>query len=225
LRLVFDTKQFDREMKNLIDYSMGYLDGVKNGKKALLNNLGKGTIEALGQYIDVAAKMRPDALHHVYEWYQTGGPGSRLFDLDYTVSGVGLSIKSTFRQSSTLSRDANKPFYDKARIMEYGVPVTIKPKSGGALRFMDGGQEVFTRSPVVVQNPGGTEAAGSYEKVFNEFFRMYFTQAFLKSSGIFEYIKKPQLYKNNLPAGIKNGRSVGVSTGYKWITSAKIGLK
>jgi hypothetical protein len=98
----------------------------------------------------------------------------------------------------------------------------IKPKRGGALKFNDGGREVFVTSPITVRNPGGVEVEGSFERVFDEFMRTYFTQAFLRSSGLLAYLKKPVAYKKNLLAGSKMGRSKGIDTGYRWIINAKV---
>ena len=40
MRVVFNNKGFQRDMRNLIEYSAGYIDGVQKGKKVFLNNLG-----------------------------------------------------------------------------------------------------------------------------------------------------------------------------------------
>ena len=217
-----DTKAFEKQLTNIANYSFGFLDGINRGKKEFLNNLGKGVIFALGQYIDSEARANSSSLHHVYEWYKTGSPTSRLFNLNYTVSNLGLSINSTFKQSSTLKEDMTVPFYNKAKIMENGIPVVIKPKGNGALKFKEGGQEIFVRKAVTVRNPGGEEVEGSFERVFDEFMRTYFTQAFLRSSGLLAYLNKPVAYKKNFLAGSKMGKSKGVDTGYKWIINAKV---
>jgi hypothetical protein len=106
--------------------------------------------------------------------------------------------------------------------MENGIPVVIRPKKNSVLRFYQGGETVFTSKPVTVRNPGGNQVEGSFERIFDEFMTRYFTQAFLRASGISDYISNPVIYKKNLPAGAKQGRPKGVSTGYKWITNAKI---
>jgi hypothetical protein len=222
VRVSIKTNNFEKELLNIANYSMGFLEGAQKGKKVFLDNLGRGVIFALGQYIDVEARANRDALHHVYEWYQTGSPQARLFDINYTVSNLGLSINSTFRQSRTLQQDATTPFYNKAKIMEDGIPVVIRPKKNSVLRFYEGGETVFTSKPVTVRNPGGNQVEGSFERVFDEFMARYFTQAFLRASGISDYISNPIIYKKNIAAGAKQGRSKGVSTGYKWITNAKI---
>ncbi len=222
MRVSIQTNNFEKELLNIANYSLGFLEGAQKGKKVFLDNLGRGVIFALGQYVDVEARANKEALHHVYEWYQTGSPQARLFDITYTVSNLGLSLNSTFRQSRTIQQDATTPFYNKAKIMENGIPVVIRPKKNSVLRFYEGGETVFTSKPVTVRNPGGNQVEGSFERIFDEFMTRYFTQAFLRASGISDYISNPVIYKKNLPAGAKQGRPKGVSTGYKWITNAKI---
>jgi hypothetical protein len=221
MRVSLTTNDFEKQIMNIANYSVGFLEGVQKGKRIFLDNMGKGVIYTLGRYIDVEARANSEALHHVYEWYQTGSPSARLFDISYTVSNVGLSVNSTFKQSRTVSEDGTVPFYNKATIMENGIPVLIKPKRT-ALRFRAGGEEVFTRKPVNVRNPGGEEVQGSFERTFDEFMRNYFTQGFLRASGLMDYISNPKIYKKNFAAGAKGGKNTGVSTGFKWITNAKV---
>jgi hypothetical protein len=187
--------------------------------------MGGRVIETLNRYIDAMARSDRDALHHVYEWYQTGSPAARLFDLTYTISNLGLSIKSSFRQSTTVSKDSSTPFYDKARIMELGIPVTIKPKKASVLVFEDAGETVFTKNPITVHDPGGVDAQYGYGFVFDSFFKNYFTQAFLKSSGLSDYISNPVSYKHNFAAGATSGKSLGKKVGYTWIINAEIGVE
>jgi len=225
MKITTNSKQFESQINNIIQYSMGFLDGVENGKRVFLKNLGAGTIQAMAAYVDVSAKGNPNALHHVYEWYQTGSPSARLFDIDYTVSNLGLTFNSKFKQSRTLKEDSNVPFYNKASIMENGVPVTITPKKSSVLVFEQGGETIFTKNPVTVRNPGGDYVAGSFERTIDEFILKYFKQSFLRASGIYDYIKKPVLYKKNFKAGSKMGKSKGVDTGFRWIANAKIGVE
>jgi hypothetical protein len=152
----------------------------------------------------------------------TGSPQARLYDISYTTSNLGLSFKSSFSQSTSIKNGSRVPFYDKARIMEQGIPVTIRPKFAQVLAFDDNGEQVFTRGPVEVLNPGGTEVEGGFERVFDMFFNTYFSQAFLRTSGIAKYLEDPKVYKKNLPAGKKMGKAKGVSTGYRWIANAGV---
>lgn len=218
----FNLKQFDKIMNNIVEYSYGFLDGTKKGKDQFLKNLGRGTIEALKQYIDVQAKMSPGALHHVYEWHETGSPGARLYNIDYVITGTGLSFNSTFSQSRSIKNGSTVPFYDKARIMENGIPVTIKPVVAKVLSFEDNGEQVFTPNPVRVENPGGDDVQGTYERTFDSFFRNYFKQSFLRASGILEYLSNPVAYKTNFKAGSKIGKAKGIQAGYTWMANATI---
>ena len=220
-----NTASFNKEMNNIVQYAFGFLDGVQKGKKVFLQNLGMGTIQAMAQYVDVSARGNPAALHHVYEWSQTGSPSARLFDINYTVSNLGLSINSTFRQSRTVRQDSHTPFYNKAKIMEEGIPVTIKPKRSSVLVFTEEGETVFTKSPIVVRNPGGDRVQGSFERTMDEFILRYFKQSFLRASGIYNYINKPTVFKKNIKAGSRVGKSKGVETGFKWIANAKVGVE
>ena len=217
-----NTKQFETQINNIINYSFGFLDGVQKGKTLFLKNLGQGVIETLAAYIDVSARGNPNALHHVYEWYKTGSPSARLFDLQYTVSNLGLRINSSFRQSRTLQEDANVPFYNKATIMEEGVSVTISPKKSSVLVFNEGGKTIFTKGSITVRNPGGEYVQGSFENIMDEFMLKYFKQSFLRSSGLYDYISRPTVFKKNIKAGSKLGKSKGIDTGYKWIINAKV---
>lgn len=211
--------KFLSDMNNVVQYSLGFIEGVKRGRNIFLNSLGAGIKEMLEIFIDTNARSNPQALHHIYEWYKTGSPDARLFDINYSISNVGLSFSSTFTQSNSIKEGSSVPFYNKAKIMEEGIPVTISPKKAQALVFEENGETVFTKAPVEVLNPGGTQVQGSFERVVNLFFTRYFTQAFLRSSGVTEYFKNPIVYKKNLQKGKNTGRSVGLSTGYSWITS------
>lgn len=219
----FNSNQFKKDMNNIVNYSVGFLEGVQRGKTVFLKTLGMETVEIMKEFIDSNARVNPQMLHHVYEWTMTGSPEARLYDISYTTSNLGLSFRSSFSQSKSIKDGSRIPFYDKARIMEYGIPVTIRPKVAQVLAFDDNGETVFTRGPVEVMNPGGTEAEGGFEKVFDMFFNKYFSQAFLRTSGVARYLENPQVYKKDMPAGKKMGKAKGISTGYRWIANAGVG--
>jgi hypothetical protein len=222
MRAVFSSSQFKKEMNNIVDYSIGFLEGIQKGKNVFLKTLGMETVELMKKFIDSNARVNPDMLHHIYEWNQTGSPSARLYDISYTTSNLGLSFRSSFSQSVSIKNGSRTPFYDKARIMEEGIPVTIRPKVAQVLAFEDNGETIFTQGPVRVDNPGGTEVQGGFEKVFDMFFNRYFSQAFLRVSGVAQYLENPQVYKKDMQAGKKMGRAKGVSTGYRWIANAGV---
>jgi hypothetical protein len=223
MRAVFNSNQFKKEMNNIVNYSVGFLEGVQKGKTVFLKTVGLETVELMKEFIDSNARVNPEMLHHVYEWNQTGSPSARLYDISYTTSNLGLSFRSSFSQSTSIKDGSRTPFYDKARIMEYGIPVTIRPKVAQVLAFEDGGETIFTQGPVRVDNPGGMQVEGGFEKVFDMFFNRYFSQAFLRVSGIAKYLENPQVYKKDMQAGKKMGKTKGLSTGYRWIANAGIG--
>jgi hypothetical protein len=222
MKVIMNDVMFKKEMKNIIDYSIGFLDGIQAGKTKFLNNVGIMTRELLEQYIDSNARVNPKALHHIYEWYKVGSPDARLYEINYTISNLGLSFVSTLKQSTSIKDGSSVPFYNKAKIMEEGTPVTIRPTRSNVLVFEDGGETIFTKGEVVIQSPGGVETTGAFEKAVDTFFNRYFTQAFLKTSGLYEYLNNPKVYKQNLAAGKSMGRSKGLQVGYRWIANAGI---
>jgi len=222
MRVRLNTLEFERQIDNLVEYSLGFLEGAESGKKIFLDNLGKGTVEALKLYIDAMARSNPQSLHHVYEWSKPGSRDARLFDVQYRITNLGLSIDSNFRQSTSVQSGSYEPFYNKAKIMEDGVPVVIRPKGNKPLVFENNGTLVYTKNPIVNQFPGGREVKGSYEQTFDTFITRYFAQSFLTVTGLYDYLSNPQIYKKNFRAGVKAGKSVGQSTGFRWITNAKV---
>lgn len=220
--LSLDLKNFELKMNNIINYSNGFIEGINKGKHNFLRNLATSTIDALYDFVDSNARLNPKALHHVYEWYRTGSPSARLFNIDYSIMENGISLKSSFSQSKSLANGSSVPFYDKARIMEDGIPVTISPKKN-KLVFNINGETIFTSNDVFVENPGGQQVQGSFEKVFNLFMSQYFKQSFLKASGIYDYLSRPKAYKENIARGAKSGKTVGTAVGYNWISNAKAG--
>lgn len=216
----FDDKQFYKDMNNIIEYSLGFVEGVRNGKNAFLRNIGKEIKQVAQEYIDSIARTNPMQLHHVYEWYQTGSPNARLFEINYTVSNqLGLSFRYTFSQSRSMKQGSTVPFYDKARIMEEGIPVVIKPVQSNVLVFDDNGEEVFTKKPILVEDPGGTAVQGGFQEAFDSFFNSYFTQAFMEVSGIAKELRNPVVYSRNLNSGRIGGGAVGRSVGQTWIAN------
>lgn len=220
MKITMDDRQFMREMKNILGYAEGFLVGAKSAESKLLKNLGLSVKEMLEEYLDAMARMDPEQLHHVYEWYQTGSPDARLFDIDYKVSGTGLSISSTFSQSRSIKAGSKVPFYDKAAMMEAGVSVTIKPREASVLAFTDNGEQVFTSRPVTVNNPGGRSVEGSFKNAFDNFFKQYLSQSMLDISGISKDLKNPIAFKKNLAAGKTGGKAVGLRVGADWVSRA-----
>lgn len=220
----FNTKEFNKKMNNVVDYSLGFINGVEKGKPIFLKVLGEQVADMLGLYIDASARSRPEFLHHVYEWYKTGDSNSRLFKITFVVTKNMVNFNSKFIDSQSIKNGSKTPFYNKASVMENGMSITIAPKDSPVLVFDVGGDTIFTPNEVVVDNPGGV-TNGQYTEVFNQFFNKYFTQSFLKSSGLAQHLSTPKEYKANFANGAKSGKLAGINAGFKWITSAKIGVE
>ena len=221
LKLMIDSKQFTREMNNIMKYSTGFIEGIQRGKKPLYAALGPQISELASEFVDANARVSPELLHHVYEWHRTGSPESRLFDVDFTISNIGLTFKTSFKQSTSIKNGSNVPFYNKAEIMENGIGVTIRPKRANALRFEIDGQEIYTSREVHVENPGG-QTQGQFQNTISNFFGIYFRQSFLQSSGLAQHFKYPKVYEKNLNAAKRGGRSLGLKTGYQWVVNAGV---
>lgn len=219
ISLKFDSTAFQKEMQNFIDYSTGFVEGIPAGKREFLNAIGPIISEKASEFVDMNARVDPITLHHVYEWYKEGNPADRLFNINYTISNLGLSFSAGFTQSTSIKSGSSVPFYNKAEIMELGMPVVIKPVHADVLRFQVGNETIYTRKPVVVNRPGGN-TKGEFAQVFDTFFSKYFTQSFMRSSGLNTYFANPIVYKENLKSGIRIGRSKGYSVGYRWVANA-----
>jgi len=218
VKVTLDTSAFVSQLNNMTQYSIGFLDGAKEAKPIFMQNFAETIVETLKNFIDSNARVNPQTLHHVYEWYETGSPSARLFDIEYSIKGEdSLSFSSTFSQSRSYAKNSTEPFYNKATIMENGTPVVIKPKFQGVLSFNADGQQVFTRKPIVVSNPGGSNVQGGFENIMKTFFDSYFTQSFLVSSGILEHFKDAKPYKQNFKSGLSHGKAVGFKVGYEWM--------
>lgn len=212
---------FFKQMTNITEYSIGFTEGVERGMGNLIQKIGQLAVDNIKEYIDSSARVNPQALHHVYEWYQTGSPDARLFDVEYTKNGMsGVFVFANFKQSLSVRNGSNVPFANKAESMENGERLVIKPKSSKVLAFESNGEEVFTQKPVIISEAGGGETTNSFEKIFESFFNNYFSQSFLQTSGLYDYLSKPTDYKKNVRAGSRGGRSVGISTGQAWVTKA-----
>ena len=59
MRVSVNTKQFTKEMNNIVEYSLGYLDGVKAGKTVFFKNLGLSVKEVLEKYIHYRNTIAP----------------------------------------------------------------------------------------------------------------------------------------------------------------------
>jgi hypothetical protein len=205
-------------LNNAVSYSYGFLDGVDIEQIVFNQELAKYTIEALNKFIDSNARMSPEALHHVYEWGQVGNAGSRLFQLKSKVSKRVIHIYGDFLPSKSVSGENSEPFVNKAEVMENGISVTIEPVNSDVLVFEDEDGLVFTSDSIYVEHPGGDSVAGSFGRVVDEFFEVYFTNSLLRP--FIASLGNPVQYAQSFAAGTRGGASVGVRAGRKYLKEA-----
>jgi len=175
-----DMTDFNRTMKNAIDYSRGFANGVQQNEQYFNQQLAELIKEAFYKYVDSTARLDPDRLHHMYEWEQTGVDKARLFRIEAFTGQQSIRFVTEFMQSTSVSPTANEPFVNKADVMESGTMVTVTPRGEGPLVFEgDDGDMVFTNEEVTITNPGGN-VAGQFAAVAREFFTNYLDQALLR---------------------------------------------
>lgn len=219
MKVTIQDSQFLKDMRNIVNYSEGFLEGAQKGENVFLQKLGRQIQAIAEEYIDTMSRVDPASLHHVYEWYQVGNPNARLFEITSVAKASKLSFTVNFLQSVSLANGAKMPFYDKASIMESGTPVTIAPKNSQVLVFNSNGMPVFTKKEVTVENPGG-DVQGRFQNTFEEFFNNYIYSNLFDVTGSRYTLSNPKQFSDNFKSGKINGRVAGVSAGYEWITKA-----
>ena len=137
--------------------------------------------------MDIAAASMPDKFHHVYEWGMLsegrlwkhklkGHGGNRLAAWDWKASKVPIPSPQE-RASNTKDpmslvpdkkvkrfSDRKHVFIWKAPVMEYNIPVTIKPVYAKRLVFpvWDPKDPLRSASSVTIANPGGVSTNGAF---------------------------------------------------------------
>ncbi len=166
-----------------------------------------------GDYIDAQARINPSTLHHVYEWKKTGNKTARLFTLDLKESmglsfRIGYSFKDSKAMVPTNYGKSRHVFREKARVMEAGQTVVIRPRSAERLVFEI--DERVIRMPkgvaVTVKKPGGGKATNRFQIAYARFFTGNLVNLSIKKSG-FQRIFNSSLTKAmKLPVEIKKVR-------------------
>jgi hypothetical protein len=151
-----------------------------------------------GQYIDAQAASNPKRLHHVYEWGSVGMPQGRLWKLKRMKStGGAFKISYGFVQSRRVAPIADvlktpgptgkvvkktAVFKNKAFVMEMGIPVVNKPKTGRYLAFPANNARgiAFSNRPVRIAYPGGVATKFAFARSFSGFFRSGLAMKYLK---------------------------------------------
>jgi hypothetical protein len=221
IRTSFDTKKMTKTINNIIQYSDGYLQETKKNEAKIASKIARISVKTFYEYLDGLARMHPEMLHHVYEWGQIGNPGERLFNLKTISVGKSVSVNGELLQSSSIKDGSTEPFYDKASIMEYGETVTVLEKDAQSLFFEIDGEEFFRKGPITIANPGGEAVRGSFIRSFNEFYKNYFSQIYLRSIKFYQHLESANAYKKNIKGSAisSNPRNLGKNSAMQWIAT------
>jgi hypothetical protein len=210
-----------KKLNNTVRYSNGFVTELNKNKSLLNQKVGMTSISAFYDYLDGLARSHPGMLHHVYEWGSIGDPMERLYGLSLEVNNTSAVIDAEFLQSNIPSEDGQEPFYNKAIIMEEGIPVTINEKNAQALAFTIDGQEYFRVGPITIANPGGEATRGSFVEAFNEFYGSYFTNVYLQAIKFYDYFSNAKAYENGFASGVNGGGyPLGKAAALSWISRA-----
>jgi hypothetical protein len=197
---VFNTGKFSEKVLALSTYDSTVLtDLYLNPINAQKINRGAALLikNYFDEYMDARAKQSPSSYHHVYEFDSTGNRSSRLFKANVSSTPDG---SATLTYSFTTAKMPNRegyPFPNKAEVMEAGNPITITPKKSEYLQFMLEDGRFVKSKQVVVNNPGGSEVAKSFETTLNRFMVSQ-AYAVLTKSRYFERIEGAMIAKRRL---------------------------
>jgi hypothetical protein len=220
IRVKVDSGQLEKILGNSVKYSNGFLQGIDLSRLEFNRILGGYTAEALGKYIDSKARMNPETLHHVYEWNQTGNNNARLFRFNVRATKTLINFDGNFLPSKSIPENSNDVFADKATVMENKISVVVEPKNSNVLVFENNGETVFTTKSVFIANPGGDAVAGSFGRVVDEFFDVYFTASIFNQ--LIKDLKRPDEFSKYFSQGARQGKSIGVLAGRKYLLSKGI---
>lgn len=148
------------------------------------------------EYMDARARQSPSQYHHVYEFDQVGKNSARLFNANVLDTPGGSILQYNFTSAKMPNREGY-PFPNKAEIMENGEAVVVTPKRSRYLTYQlsDGRFVRSTRS--VIENPGGPEVAGSFERTFYQFMSSQ-GQTILQKFNFFRNIERGLITKRRL---------------------------
>lgn len=221
IKMKVHTKELDTLMRNVVDYTDGFLKETTAQKKTIASKIGKASIDEFYRYLDSLASTNREMLHHVYEWGQVGNPTQRLFELKMNLKANSAEIISNFLESTSSPDSSDHVFWNKAEIMEEGIPVVINEIEAQALFFEVDGQEFFRMGPIVIQNPGGEEVRGQFVAQFEEFYNNYLEAVYLRSIKFYDHFKNPKAYYEGFRSGSKGGgKGAGRISALKWVLSA-----
>jgi hypothetical protein len=219
MRVKIDGTKLVKTLNNILEYSDSFYRTAKLNELKISKSLAEMSVDSFYDYLDGLARSHPGMLHHVYEWGQTGNPYQRLFELSIKLRGKTAEVGADFLYSDSISNNGTTSFYNKAEVMEEGIPVIINQIDAKALFFEIDGEDFFRLGPIYIANPGGEATRGSFKKAFKEFYGVYFEEVYLESIQFYQKLRNPKQYSRNIKNASKsnNAASAGKSAALSWI--------
>lgn len=163
------------------------------------------TITSKRMIIDFSkrANISPQKYSHMFEWESNGEPEKKLFLVrrERVLNGmmtIGIKYKKSSKfvpippqllspGSTGKSVRSRNVFANKAQVMESGRPVSFTTKGYIAFLSKDSGGIKFLppRTNVIIRNPGGKAATGSFES-FVETWYATKVDTVVRQSGLFQ---------------------------------------
>jgi hypothetical protein len=104
-------------------------------------------------------------------------------------------------------------FKEKARIMEYRIPVVIKPKAASIRLAFEGQNGKLVVLPkgqsVRVKNPGGNNVFSGFGRTYERFFKGTMVLASIEDSGVKGRVTKSAKSATKVPSLISSKLSIG----------------
>jgi len=158
-------------------------------------------------YVDAKARTSPKSFHHIYEFDETGSKDARLFKRKITSTVGGTVISYNLINAKKPNREGY-PFPQKAKVMEAGTPIVIKPKTSQFLQYRLSDGRFVRSSQSIVENPGG-DVANKFTDEFNSFTSIK-AKSVLKEYRFFEKVN--DLYKVKRRLTIPRINSLSISS-------------
>ena len=174
-------------------WSLASRKGQKNIQKTIERSVNRKFLP----FVNALSTANRKTMHHLYEWNKVGVTSARLFDLKIPSASRGktkFSMVVDFRPSKSLvplteAQQTPGPtgetvkrvhvFHNKAMVMEYGLPVVVRPKNSKYMAFDNppGTRETlsgltFTSRPVTI-NYADRPTYQGLEKALQAFFSGY----------------------------------------------------
>lgn len=167
-------------------YTAAYGMGAPGSVRKIETSVKNSVTRRFYPYVNAAARTNPKAFWHLYDGNHVGESPYALFAFDSKQTGSStFDMAITFRPSTIMipltpaqatpgpsGRTVKKSarFWNKALVMEYGLPTRIAPVKGKFLVFEGkSGNLVFHKGTIVVDH-SNSQTRGALRAIANRFF-------------------------------------------------------